>query len=401
MRIAYVHGNGFPTVDANVVQVSQMCSAFASFGHEVTLFVPRAEKYATDAEALAAAPQIFSGQLPFKVHFVPRVRIMGRMELLGSVRSTLSALKQHPLDLVYTRNPYTVAFLPSAKLPYVFEVHEVNVHVKNMLLDRYLRSTIVHNSRKSSCALIVSISEALSKIWEDFGVPRSKLLSAHDAVDLSMFDITLTKQEARSRLSLSLIPYPLSLSPRPIVLYTGSLKPDRGLDLMLAAAKELPEMDFYFVGGKDEEIAHWKAEAARFKLDNAHFPGRVPHKEIPLWLAAADILLMMWTWKVPTIRGCSPMKMFEYMAADRLIVGPAFPTVCEVLESGKDSLLFEPDNLSALVSSLRDAQTKLTDSAIPAAARAKVASSYTWTARTKRILDALELRIPGFRSQEL
>jgi glycosyltransferase involved in cell wall biosynthesis len=386
MRIAYVHGNGFPSVDANVVQVAQMCRAFASFGHEVTLIIPRHERYATDEDARAAAKEIFSGDLPFEIHFVPRIRIFGRLEMLGSVKSTLDALKQHSLDLVYTRNPYTVAFLPRAKVPYVFEVHETNVHNKSRILDRYLRSMIVRNSRKPSCAMIVAISEALAKIWNDFGVPRNKLISAHDAVELEMFDTTLTKEEARFIIQAKGLK-PLA---SPLVVYTGALKSDRGIDLMLSAARELPDLDFYFVGGKESEIAFWTSEAAKLKLDNAHFVGQVPHKEIPLWLAAADILLMMWTWKVPTIRGCSPMKMFEYMAADRLIVGPAFPTVCEVLESGKDSLLFAPDDLQALITSLRTATTRLNDLSLPTLARKKVAESYTWTARAKKILQALE-----------
>ena len=393
MRIAYVHGNGFPSVDANVVQVAQMCRAFASFGHEVTLIIPRHERYGTDDAARAAAREIFAGDLPFDVHFVPRVRIFGRLEMLGSVKSTLDALKQHKLDLIYTRNPYTVVFLPRARVPYVFEVHETNVHNRSAILDRYLRSAIVRNSRKPSCAMIVAISEALANIWQDFGVPRGKLISAHDAVELDMFDTTVTKAQARAQLSSVHTSYVVPPTSRPIVVYTGALKSDRGIDLMLAAARALPELDFYFVGGKESEIALWKAEAAKLNLDNAHFAGQVPHKEIPLWLAAADILLMMWTWKVPTIRGCSPMKMFEYMAADRLIVGPAFPTVCEVLESGRDSLLFEPDDLDALIASMRAALPMLDDPSLPRAARLKVAEFYTWQARAKKILDAVEEKL--------
>ncbi len=100
---------------------------------------------------------------------------------------------------------------------------------------------------------------------------------------------------------------------------------------------------------------------------------------------------MMWTWQVPTIRGCSPMKMFEYMAAERLIVGPGFPTVNEVMEHETDGLLFEPDNIAAMIATLRKA-AQLTNSPMPRAAREKVAQHYTWQARCKRILDGLAER---------
>ena len=392
MRIGYVHSTDFPTVDANVVQVVQMCRGFASFGHEVTLFIPRAATYASDKDALAEAHQLFGGELPFKIEFVPRVRLFGRLEMLGTVKGTLAAIRRTPLDLVYTRNPWTVAFLPRAGVPYVFEAHEERVHVRSALLNRLLRGIIVRNSRKPSCVLIVAISRALADIWHGFGVPREKLTHAHDAVELSLFDIGLSKDAARSELS-AIHPSSFILHPsRPLVVYTGALKTDRGIDLMLSAAQALPELDFYFVGGKEDEIAFWRGEVTRLNLANAFFPGRVPHREIPLWLAAADILLMMWTWQVPTIRGCSPMKMFEYMAARRLIVGPAFPTVCEVLEDGRDALLFEPDNQAALIDALRTAVPRVNDPTLPAAAYAKVARDYTWTARCRHILSELEKR---------
>ncbi len=388
MKIGYVHSKGFPSIEANVVQVVQMCRAFASLGHEVTLFIPRAEKYQTDDLARADIPELFGEHLPFEVVFVPRVKLFGRLEVLGSVKGTLQALRRHKLDLIYTRNPWSVRFLPRVGVPFIFEAHEEHLHKRSKLLGNYLQRMIVRNSRQPSCVLVVTISEALRKIWQGYGIPPERLLAAHDGVELELFSAAISKDEARKLLGLhpsSFIPHP-----SPVVVYTGALKFDRGIDQMLHAAETLPEMEFYFVGGTSQEVANWRGAVEHMKLKNAHFPGRVPHRHIPEWLAAADILLMMWTWQVPTIRGCSPMKMFEYMAANRLIVGPAFPTIEEVLENGKDSILFEPDNKDALVAALREAQSKLSDSTLPQAALQKVARDYTWQARCKKILDAFE-----------
>lgn len=387
LRIGYVHSTDFPSVDANVVQVVQMCRAFAACGNSVTLFIPRAGQFSTDQEARAAAREMFGGELPFEIRFVARQRLLGRLEALGTVAGTLRALQRTPLDLIYTRNPWTVLFLPRARVPYVFEAHEERIHLRSRFLNSFLRSSIVKNSRKPSCVKIVAISKALADIWKGFGVPEAKLLDAHDGVELDLFDPTLTREQARETLGIS--------SRKPLVVYAGAMKNDRGIDLMLAAAKQLPDLDFSLVGGKDHELARWKAEAESMNVSNVHFPGRVSHREIPGWLAAADILLMMWTWRVPTIRGCSPMKLFEYMAAQRLIVGPAFPTVCEVMESGKEGILFEPDSLDGLIAALRTARSKLGDDAMPQAARKKVAEDYTWQARAQKILDALGERNNG------
>ncbi len=381
MKIGYVHSKGFPSIEANVVQVVQMCRALASLGHEVTLFIPRADAYQTDNLARADIPELFGEHLSFDVVFVPRVRLFGRLEVLGSVKGTLQALRRRKLDLIYTRNPWSVRFLSRVGVPFIFEAHEEHLHKRSRILGSYLQRMIVRNSRQPSCALVVTISDALRKIWQGYGVPPEKLLAAHDGVELELFATRMSKDEARQLLGLH--------PSRPVVVYTGALKFDRGIDQMLYAAEKIPELDFYFVGGTAQEVANWRGAVEHLKLTNAHFPGRVPHRHIPEWLAAADILLMMWTWQVPTIRGCSPMKMFEYMAANRLIVGPAFPTIKEVLANGKDSILFEPDNKDALVAALREAQSKLSDASLPQAALKKVARDYTWQARCEKILGAL------------
>jgi glycosyltransferase involved in cell wall biosynthesis len=384
VKLGYVHSVPFPSLDANVVQVAQMCRAFAQCGHEVTLFIPRARRFDSDEAARAAAREFYAGDLPFRVEFVKTVRIFGRLEMLGSVRSTLRAIQRARPDLVYTRNPWTMLSLPRAGVPFVFEAHEERVHLRSRFLDRYLRRAIVRAAREPSCVLVVAISHALRRIWENFGVPSEKLIFAHDGVEIGMFNPEMSAAEARAKLGLP--------SARPLVVYTGALKADRGVDQMLDAARALPEMELCLVGGKDEEIAFWKSEAQRLRVSNVRFAGRVPHRQIPLWLAAADVLLMMWTWRVPTIRGCSPMKVFEYMAAQRLIVGPAFPTIEEVLENGRDALLFEPDNTAALVSALREALARRNDTAMPAAARTKVERDYTWKTRAEKILGEIEKR---------
>ena len=384
MRIAFVHSNEFPSLEADVVQVIQMCRAFAAVGQDVTLFVPRARHYSDDRAAREDISRLFGDGLPFDIVFVPFNTFFGRFKVLGTVRGTLNAIKGKSFDVIYTRNPWTVLFLPKAGIPYVFEAHEERVHLGSAFLNTFLRSTIVKNSHKSSCAMIVGISAALCKIWEGFGVPPEKLVDAHDGVELSHFDVSLSREDARNKLRLD--------THNPVVVYAGSMKKDRGIDLILSSANQIAELQFYLVGGTDEEIRHWRSLSARRELSNVHFIGRVSHREIPVWLAAGDILLMMWTWQVPTIRGCSPMKMFEYMAAERLIVGPAFPTINEVLENGKDSILFEPDNLEAMVTALRDAIKKIADPSLPRAARKKVAEHYTWQARCRRIVDALTQR---------
>jgi glycosyltransferase involved in cell wall biosynthesis len=383
MKIGYVHSRAFPAVDANVVQVVQMCRAFASLGHKVTLFIPRREEFSSDQAAMVQAHKLFGDRLGFDVVFVPRRKLFGRLEVLGSVRGTLRAIREHPQDLIYSRNPWSVAFLPRSGVPFIWEAHEERVNKRSRLLSGLLQRIIVRTSKKPQMVKLVAISEALAGVWEKYGVAREKLVAAHDAVDLQMFAKPLERSAARAQLGIA--------ASKRVVVYTGALKADRGIEMILESARRISDAEFYVVGGSEMELAHWKGETEKLKLENVHFPGKVAHREIPLWLSAADVLLMMWTWRVPTIRVCSPMKLFEYMAARRVIVGPAFPTVLEVLEENRDAILFKPDDPGEMECALREGLRVCDDSTMPERALEKVSRDYTWEARCKKILESVKL----------
>lgn len=381
MKIGYVHSRAFPSVDANVVQVVQMCRAFAELGHEVTLFIPRHSDCATDEIALSRARELFGGNLRFRVEFVPRRKIFGRLEVLGSVMGTLAALKKYPQDLIYSRNPWSVALLPRTGVPFVWEAHEERVHKRSRILSKFLERLIVRASRGHALIKVVAISHALAKVWEDYGVPSEKLLSAHDGVDLQLFGDPISKQVAREQLGLA--------QDHKLIAYTGTLREDRGIDLILESARRMPEADFVLIGGSAQETEQWESVATRLGLSNVRFTGKIAHREVPRWLAAADILLPMRTWRESNVRVCSPMKLFEYMAAKRLIVGPAFPTVLEVISNGDEAILFEPDDIQAMESALRKGLELSDETQMPLRAYQKVAREYTWVSRCRTILESL------------
>lgn len=383
MRIAYVHSRAFPSVDANVVQVVQMCRAFARIGHDVSLLIPRHADCETNESALQKARELFGNELGFKVVFVPRRKLFGRLEVLGSVQGTLEALRRQPQDLIYSRNPWSVASLGKTGVPFVWEAHEEHVHKRSKFLSWYLERMIVRASRRPELIKVVAISDALAKVWEQYGVPANKLLTAHDGVDLSLFGDPMPKTAAREQLGLSL--------DRRLIMYTGTLRADRGIPLILEAARRIPDADFVLIGGTSEEVSHWQNQATHIGAGNLRFTGKIAHREMPHWLSAADILLPMRTWQESNVRVCSPMKLFEYMAAKRLIVGPAFPTVLEVINDGEHALLFEPDDIEAMVAALRKGLAVADDPTLPSRAYETVARHYTWESRCRQIIERLEL----------
>jgi len=137
-------------------------------------------------------------------------------------------------------------------------------------------------------------------------------------------------------------------------------------------------------------IGTWKTRA---QSDNITFTGFVPNSDLPLYQAAADVLLMPYGRSIMGSSGtadsasvASPMKMFEYMAAGRAIVSVDLPVIREVLNE-KNALFCEPDVLddwkAKIKSLLLDAERR---TALGIQARRDV-EGYTWIERGRKIVE--------------
>ncbi len=380
MYIRYIALQDLSQQEAFSVQMVQMCRAFARLGHRVELCGPAGQTMSHD-ERFEAIKRLYGDDLPFPIRFFPSRTVFNRLQMLGGLRGALQTMKDEEPDLVYCRGAWEVLPLARRYPSIIFEAHSVKQHNEFKTIDRLLRHRIVKAANLPGLRLFVPISQALGNVWMKFGVPEEKIHVAHDAVDLSLFEPAMSIKEARAHLGIQ--------EEHPVILYAGSLYEDRGLELLLGAAKAFPDYRFWILGGREDDIARSKEAAHHQQVKNVDFFGFVPHPQVPAYLYAADVLLMLWTWKVPTIATCSPMKMFEYMAAQRTIVGPAFPTVVEVLEDGRDAILFEPDNLNAMIAALKKGIEESALGEMAQTAYRKVAADYTWEHRCKGILRAL------------
>ncbi|MGZ6347617.1 MAG: glycosyltransferase, partial [Anaerolineales bacterium] len=183
----------------------------------------------------------------------------------------------------------------------------------------------------------------------------------------------------------------LSLPGALLVLCTGHLYAGRGAELFLALAAKFPSTSFVWVGGRPADVDYWKAQASQQALANVTFTGFITNDRIPLYQAAADLLLMPYERTISGSSGgntadiCSPMKMFEYLAAGRAIVTSDLPVLREVLDEST-AVFCATGELraweSALGVLLADEKRR---EALGQRARI-VARQYTWKERSKRAL---------------
>jgi glycosyltransferase involved in cell wall biosynthesis len=383
LRIAYIADAEIPAATANSVQILQMCAAMAGLGHEVTLWGPSHPRRAASAGSVAALRSDFALPATFRLRYLPRLTIGGRLGGLFHPEAVLAA-RFAGCDLAFTRNPRVAAWACRLGIRAVLESHSLNNSARQDAACRYLGSS-------PHLARWVFISDRLRELFaQRFSLPTARCHVDHDAVDLPRFEPELSREAARRQLSLD--------PTRPLVVHSGQLYVGRGGEVLLAAAATLPHVYFLFIGGRPDDILRCRATASLRGLTNVDFVGHKRLPDLPPYLFAADVLAMPYTAGAVTVDGrtktieyASPMKLFEYMAAGRAIVASRFPSTAEVLRDGENALLVEPDSPEALSGAIA---RLLADPALPHAlgtrARRDVVT-HAWPARAARVLAGLTL----------
>jgi glycosyltransferase involved in cell wall biosynthesis len=357
-----------------------MCTAFVKAGYKVTLAMQKNEGFEYNAKEFINNTfkdgidfEIITWNQKSKYLFLNRIMVK---------RSILQLAKQNNPNLIFSRDSYILNALTKINVPIVYESHNSRLHTGQNILHKFLEKRLLRAARSPNFKCLFSISEALSKYWEQKGVPQRKLFAWHDGFDASLFEKHIDKNNARSRLNLPI--------DKTIVTYTGGLYPNRDIENIVYLARDFPDLIFLVIGGPEKNRQYYQKMSREKNIFNINFMGFVEHNMIPYYLYASDILLALWSSKVPTINYCSPLKIFEYMAAGRTIVAHDFPTIREVLENEKDSILCEPDNFDSLKLSLSKALIEKDTSNYGKIAREKAFKLYSWDNRVMQLLKFMQ-----------
>src|SRR3989338_4727355 len=230
--------------------------------------------------------------------------------------------------------------------------------------------------------IVVTITRALRDDIIKTGF-RGKIQVAPDGADPAQFNISISKEEARKRLG-----WPPD---KKIVMYVGHLYDWKGAPLLLEVARKFQvssfkfQVLFVFVGGTEYDLEKFRKKAEG--SNNVLILGQKPHKDIPVYLKSADILILPNSAEEEISKSyTSPLKMFEYMASKRPIVATNLPSIREVLNDA-NAVLMEANSTDKLV---LGTLKLLNDPAICDRLAAKAfedVQQYTWQNRAKKIID--------------
>ena len=371
MRIVAIAGSTIPSDTANSMQVMKACQALVQLGHQLTLLVPGSTTVRPAVQLLDILQQHYGLQTAFPIEWLSS---SSRRRFTWEAVQYALKLKA---DLVYSWFPQSAVFGLLSKLPVIFEIHLQPMGFFGPTWHRLFASLRGHKRLASITCALVEILE------RDFHMHFSadEVVIAPNGVDLERF-IALPDSVAARR--------QLGLREAPTVMCTGHLYAGRGVELFLALAKSLPQAHFVWVGGRPEDVKNWKQRA---ESANLTFTGFIPNLDLPLYQAAADILLMPYSRFIMGSSGtadsanvASPMKMFEYMAAGRAIITSDLLVIREVLNE-RNAVFCKPDdreNWRLEIESLLSNDSRRVELGNQAKQDVR---GYTWLARAERILN--------------
>ena len=389
MKIAVVSDEHFPHTGADTEVIVNTAAALGREGADVTLVVPWLWKRRRLAEIVD-----FYGVSPtFRLTVVPGwpapARGLRVEKLFHGLLGGLHPTVRHA-DVVHSRDVLPLAVAQMTGLPWSFETYRRHTAEKPWLAAWSRRAGL------ERAVGAVAHNEASRLDLMALGFPEEAVVTARPGAAPYRFEPIGSRAEARKRLGL-----PIDSK---IVAYAGNIHVSKGMEQLLALATMVPEVTFLVVGGSAEDVARLEVECARLGARNVTFAGHRRPSDVPLCLAAADVLFAPFLQSnvhkgflaekvAARVLPGTPLKLYGYLAAGRPIVAADQPTNRELLRPGSNALLFPPECLDVAAAAVRRLLSDTLLAERLADSGRELARTLTWQVRAKTMLEFFERRL--------
>jgi glycosyltransferase involved in cell wall biosynthesis len=274
-------------------------------------------------------------------------------------------LKKKKYDLIHSHEEaafFAVSLAAKYKIKHVYDMHSslpqqlcnfgrFNYGPVRKLFERMERYVL------DTCDGVITICTDLANTVDKYGVDIPHSMIENTADDTLVFppqDVDVVET--------------YSLQNKQIVLYTGTFETYQGLDLLVAAFKDvvarLPDAHLLMVGGRPEQVAATRRQVEELGIGKSvSFSGTVPSSAIPSYLSAADVIAS------PRSSGTNtPLKLYGYMRSGVPMVATDKYTHTQTLDPGIAHLV--PATVSGMAEGIlkllndREYATRLADEAM-------------------------------------
>ncbi len=391
MKIALITNSRIPSLTANSIQAMKVAQALLQLGHDIKMFAPKEAEF-TNYQSLITH---YGLRLTPDLELLPSISGLKRLDFIVHAQR---AAKKFGAELIYTWLPQSAALGAWMGYPVVLEMHADN---SGKLGVWWMRQFWKQKTPKVMTVTTSTLRKALERSTQ-FEFPNEAILLAPNGVELEKYLGLPNPTEARRQ---------LNLKEGLTVGFTGHIYPGRGADLLFELARQMPAVNFLWVGGTPELVDFWRGKLTDAGMTNVTMTGFVKHESIPLYQAAADVLLMPYSRSIEASSGqdiaevINPMKMFEYMASGRGIVSADLPSIREVLNEG-NAVFCGAGTLGDWESVIGEWKVEIEKLLADEPRRLslgmqarKDVEQLTWVKREERVMDSIQSMIKSFRQK--
>ena len=369
MKIMYATRAQIPSQAASAVNIVQSCEAMGNLGFDVTLVCPF--KLNAPLAAFANVPKFYGVKRNFRVVRFPQLFRDGRQFNEWVVRYC-----HRNGAFLFSRDLDMLDRAVAMGIPCLWECHSPPLNDTEWRVVKTLAASPL-------CLRFAVVVDWLrSHLVERLGDGvADKIMVARNAVKPDRFAETYQKAlEPKKKLAAG---------------YVGSFHPGKGWEIIPELARLTPDVDYHVYGGAPEEVARQKAEWA--SLPNLIFHGFVKPSRLADEMAKFEIGLLPNRVKVLVGKNedigpyTCPVKMFEYMAAGKVVLASDLPILREMIRPGENGMIAACEDFNEWAERIKqlcgDDGLRLN---LIKTARLEVETKYSYGVRYKRVLDGVE-----------
>jgi len=290
----------------------------------------------------------------------PLTTILGTLKLVRDIKNERNSKKI--IHIHDATSSLLIAFIVNKlfNIPFLVQIHgfpvkeqKIKLSKENSLLNDFvwfLTRTwhVIAVRLMKRCAMLLVNNKEVKSFYESYGIPYEMLEVAPSAVNLKKFiKSLLSENEARKCLGLASLKNIITIG------FIGGLRPEKNVETLVKAFGELMR-DFselkasLIIIGDGPMRPILEEYVKEYGIDDfAFFLGYIP--DAYKFLKAIDIFVL------PSLSEGSPLSLIETMACGKAIIASDIPAIREIVENGKEALLF--DSLSS--EQLKEAILKL------------------------------------------
>jgi len=345
MDIAVFTETFLPNVDGVVVSIRNMNRMLMKRENNVSVFT------------VGEGPDSVDGYDVFRSRGVSLLSYKNYKMGLPS-RRTLETLARKKVDILHSRGPFSMglAALRASRvmdIPLVgtFDtpVHEYVHYLPVAGSLGMTRDAIAGLAKKYSmmyynrCDVITAPSETVKAGLYKMGC-RGRIDVLSNGVDFNVYSPGNSSDDLKRR---------FCKNGGPMILHVGRITTEKGIGVLLKAAKELKSSRVGFklvIVGKGPALEQYKAASESMGLsDCVVFAGFVPDEELPKYYASSDLFI---TASAVETQG---IVILEALASGIPVIGARAGAIPELVKEGRNGMLFSAGDHCALAEKIKEA----------------------------------------------